>query len=106
MKEVILKDGVQLEKGVILTREYLDKNEELFTKYLNLWLMYPDLFLDAIQPEDDAKHWNLKPFQRIALRASMRYRYMFWTATRATSKSFTSYLSAFLKCVFLPKHNY
>ena len=43
MKEIILKDGVQLEKGVVLTREYLDKNEELFTKYLNFWLMYPDL---------------------------------------------------------------
>ena len=32
----------------------------------------------------------------------MRYRYHFWTATRATSKSFTAYLSAFVRAVLLP----
>ena len=42
------------------------------------------------------------PFQRIALRASMRYRYHFWTATRATSKSFSAYLSAIVRAALLP----
>lgn len=42
------------------------------------------------------------PFQRIELRAAMRYRYTFWTATRATSKSFTAYLSALVRAVLLP----
>jgi len=42
------------------------------------------------------------PFQRVALRASMRYRYHFWTATRATSKSFTAYLSAIVRAALLP----
>jgi len=32
----------------------------------------------------------------------MRYRYTFWTATRATSKSFTAYLSAMLRAMLLP----
>lgn len=32
----------------------------------------------------------------------MRYRYNFWTATRATSKSFTAYLGAVVKAVLLP----
>ena len=32
----------------------------------------------------------------------MRYRYHFWTATRATSKSFTAYLSAVVRAVLLP----
>lgn len=58
--------------------------------------------MDEIQDPEDAKHWHLQPYQRIALRASMRYRYHFWTATRATSKSFCAYLSAFLKCMLLP----
>jgi len=69
---------------------------------LNLWIKYPDLFLDAIQDSTDAKNFHLKPFQRVALRASMRYRYHFWTATRATSKSFTAYLSALVRAVLLP----
>ena len=86
----------------MLTRDYLDANQELFTKYLNYWLLYPDCFLDTIQDQEDAKHFHLLPFQRISLRASMRYRYHFWTATRATSKSFTAYLSALVRAVLLP----
>lgn len=97
-----LRDGIPIEKGIVLTKEFLDNNQELFTKYLNLWILYPDLFLDAIQDSVDAKNFHLKPFQRIALRASMRYRYHFWTATRATSKSFTAYLSALVRAVLLP----
>ena len=100
--EVVLRDGIPIEKGITLTREFLDSNSELFTKYLNLWIMYPDLFLDTIQSSDDAKNFHLLPFQRVALRASMRYRYHFWTATRATSKSFTAYLCALVRAVLLP----
>ena len=98
----LYRDDIPIEKGVVLTRDYLDANQELFTRYLNLWILYPDLLLDMVQDQNDAKHFHLMPFQRISLRASMRYRYHFWTATRATSKSFTAYLSAFLRAVLLP----
>lgn len=102
MDNVILRDGIPIEKGVVLTKQFLDDNQELFVKYLNLWILYPDIMLDMLQDTEDAKHWHLQPFQRIALRASMRYRYHFWTATRATSKSFTAYLSALVKAILLP----
>ena len=75
----MLKDNIPLEKGVILTRNFLDSNQELFTDYLNYWLLYPDMFLDSIAPVEDAKNFHLFFYQRIALRASMRYRYHFWT---------------------------
>ena len=101
--EIVTRDGIPIEKGIVLTKEYLDANQELFTKYLNLWILYPDLFLDTIQDSEDAKHFHLLPYQRIALRASMRYRYHFWTATRATSKSFTAYLCALVRAVLLPR---
>lgn len=99
---LLLRDGIAVEKGITLTKEFLDQNEELFTKYLNLWILYPDLFLDVVQSTEDAKNFHLMPFQRIALRASMRYRYHFWTATRATSKSFTAYLCSLVRAVLLP----
>ena len=102
MDNMILRDGIPIEKGVVLTKQFLDDNQELFVKYLNLWILYPDIMLDMLQDTEDAKHWHLQPFQRIALRASMRYRYHFWTATRATSKSFTAYLSALVKAILLP----
>lgn len=97
-----LRDGIPIEKGVVLTQSFLDNNQELLTRYLNYWLLYPDAYLDTIQASDDAQHFHLLPFQRISLRASMRYRYHYWTATRATSKSFTAYLSAFVRAVLLP----
>lgn len=100
--EVVMRDGIPVEKGITLTREFLDANQELFTKYLELWILYPDLFLDVVQSVDDAKNFHLKPFQRIMLRASMRYRYHFLTATRATSKSFTAYLCALVRAILLP----
>ena len=100
--EVVMREGIPIEKGITLTREFLDANHELFTKYLNLWILYPDLFLDMIQDSEDAKNFHLLPYQRVALRASMRYRYHFWTATRATSKSFTAYLCALVRAVLLP----
>lgn len=102
MDSAVLRDGIPIEKGVVLTKQFLDDNQSLFTSYLNYWLLYPDLWLDSIQSQDDAKNFHLLPFQRIALRASMRYRYHFWTATRATSKSFTAYLSAFVRAALLP----
>lgn len=103
MSEIAMRDNIPIEKGVTLTKEFLDRNQELITKYLNLWILYPDLFLDTIQNVDDAKHFHLMPFQRIALRASMRYRYHFLTATRATSKSFTAYLCSMVRAVLLPR---
>jgi len=33
----------------------------------------------------------------------MRYRYHFWTATRATSKSFTAYLCSIVRAILLPR---
>lgn len=103
MNELVMRDGIPIEKGITLTRKFLDSNENLFTKYLNMWLLYPDLLLDMIQDTEDAKNFHLLPYQRIALRASMRYRYHFWTATRATSKSFTAYLSSLMRAVLLPR---
>ena len=35
----------------------------------------------------------------------MRYRYHFFTACRATSKSFCAYLGGYLKCMLLPNSN-
>ena len=94
------KEGVELEKGVILTEEYLLKHEELFKKYANLFSAYPDIFIDLITPEES--NFSLFFFQRIFLRACMRYRYHYCTACRAFSKTFISILALYLECMFRP----
>lgn len=94
------KEGVELEKGVILTEEYLLQHEELFKKYCNFFTAYPDIFIDLITPEES--NFSLFFFQRIFLRACMRYRYHYCTACRAFSKTFISILALYLECMFRP----
>ena len=95
-----LREGVPIEKGVILTEEYLKKNINLFEKYANYFTAYPDVFLDLIAPENPMI--RLFPYQRVFLRAIMRYKNVYVTACRAFSKSFITILGEVLQCIFMP----
>lgn len=94
------KNGFEVEKGVVLTQQKIEANRKLYEYYINLFTAYPDLYLDLITPSYDS--FSLFFYQRIFIRASMRYRYHFCTATRAFSKTFVSVLALILKCIFLP----
>lgn len=95
------REGIVIEKGTVLTEDRIDEHYDLYTKYFNYFTVYPDKFIDLITPK--ASNFRLYPFQRIFLRACMRYRYHYCTATRAFSKSFLSILAMYLRCIFLPK---
>ena len=95
------KNGVELEKGVILTKDRIEGNRELYEKYCNYFTVYPDLFIDLITPSDS--NFKLYEYQRLFLRACMRFRYHYCTAPRAFSKSFISILALYLKCMFQPR---
>lgn len=95
-------DGIELEKGVVLTPSFLERNEDLIANCIQTWCAYPDIYLDLITPEDS--NFTLFPYQRIFLRACMRYTNLFITAARATSKTFLSILAKYLQCMFLPNH--
>ena len=87
------REGLPIEKGITLTEKYLEANEELFKKYAEFFTVYPDLFLDLITPSDS--NFQLFFYQRIFLRACMRYRIVYVTACRAWSKSFLTILAFF-----------
>lgn len=95
-----VKETRQIDKGVVLSSAFLDMNQQMVTNMLNYFMLYPDLFLDIITPQDS--NFRLFFYQRIALRANMRYRMVSMTATRAASKSFIAILSQILKCIFIP----
>lgn len=101
LKEGTLRDGIPVEKGVVLTEDFLEKNEELMGQYMEYFTLYPDCFLDTIKSKDCPI--DLYFYQRVLLRAMMRYRFLFGTFTRATSKSFLAILSQILACIFLPR---
>jgi hypothetical protein len=91
---------IALEKGNLLTEEKVVKVAALLKKYLALFTVYPDLFIDLITPKDSG--FVLYFFQRIYLRACMRYSYVYITAGRGTSKTFLAVLATYLRCVFQP----
>lgn len=93
-------DGLELEKGTVLTEQYVLKNQETIQMWLDFFLAYPDIFIDMITPQEST--FRLFFYQRITLRAMMRFRYTFFTFTRAYSKSFLAILSRILRCIFLP----
>lgn len=98
----LFRDGVELEKGVVITEDFLERNEKFLEEELQLYTVYPDIYLDMIKPIDS--QFDLFPYQRLFLRALMRYNQIYITATRAASKSFLSVLGLYLQCVFIPNH--
>ena len=94
------RDGIELEKGAVITNEYLERNKGDLEKWVNFFTAYPDIYLDIIKPTDS--EFSLFFYQRMTLRVLMRFKDVFITAPRAFSKSFVTILAFFLQCVFIP----
>ena len=101
-RERLYRDGIELEKGVVITEQWLLKNEELLYDCWEIFAAYPDIYLDLIKPVDS--NFDLFPYQRVFLRACMRYTSIYITAARATAKTFLSILAKYLQCMFVPNH--
>ena len=77
-----------------------DKISGDFAKYVSLWRVCPDLFIDFITPKDS--NFKLFFYQRVFLRSAIRHRYFYATFTRAFSKSFLSILILYIKLILYP----
>lgn len=99
-KYLVEKDGIKVEKGAVLTPDYIRLHHTSIENLCTIFSAYPDIFLDLIQNPD--RKTDLFPYQRILLRAIMRYKDIFTTAPRAFSKSFLTIIGMFLECVFIP----
>lgn len=94
------KDGIEIEKGTVVTEEFLKKNFDNIGDMLSIFTAYPDVFLDFIAPEENGM--KLFFYQRVTLRSIMRYKNVYVTAPRAFSKSFITILGLMLQCIFMP----
>lgn len=77
------------------------KNKEKWRELCSYFRAYPDKFIDFISPPNSKI--SLYFYQRIYLRIMMRYRKVFITATRGTSKSYLQNLSFILRCIMMPR---
>lgn len=78
-----------------------NKNKETWKELCSYFRCYPDKFLDFISLP--SSKISLYFYQRVYLRIMMRYRKVFITATRGTSKSYLQNLSFILRCIFYPR---
>lgn len=72
-----VRDGIELEKGVALTEDYLTKIKPHLEEILGTFIAYPDLYLDTIKSEVSP---DLFFYQRIFLRAIMRFKEVYVVA--------------------------
>lgn len=91
---------IEIPKNVRITEQWIEKNYKNVQNILQFFLLYPDCFLDMVTPRNT--NFKLFFYQRIALRAMIRYRYVYLDAPRAFSKSYLAILAGYIKCMFLP----
>ena len=71
-------------------------------QYIAFWREYPDLFVDFLVSKNNPENFHLFYYQRVFLRAAMRYKYTYAVFPRAYSKSFLAALILILRCILYP----
>lgn len=97
----LLKLGPNQSSGKAVTEARLEKILPALEKYYELWLAYPDKFMELLMPEDTS--FKLLPFQKFALRANARHKVVVQAATRGFSKSFIAILGKVIQGILLPR---
>ena len=93
-------------KKIGLSEERINAIKPQLRQYIAYWREYPDMFIDFLQDGgDDTKEKKLKFYfyQRVFLRAAMRYKYVYMVFPRAYSKSFLSVMVLMCRCVLYPR---
>ena len=50
------REGIEIEKGVVLNEDYLEKNKDKIGEMMSIFSAYPDVFIDFITPETTNMH--------------------------------------------------
>lgn len=94
-------------KKIGVSEERLDAIKPYIREYISYWREYPDMFIDFLQtgaegtiPENGLRFYF---YQRVFMRAAMRYKYVYAVFPRAYSKSFLSVLVLMIRCILYPR---
>lgn len=100
----IIDDG-KYNKKIGVSEERIRAVISELRKYIAFWREYPDLFVDFLQTGGDfskPKKFKFFFYQRVFLRAAMRYQYVYMVFPRAYSKSFLSIMVLMIRCILYP----
>ena len=90
-----------------ISEERIEAVKPIVRQYIAYWREYPDMFVDFLQTGKDGKipdnGLKFYFYQRVFLRAAMRYKYVYMVFPRAYSKSFLSVLVLMCRCILYPR---
>ena len=102
-----LLDVSSKRKKIGLSEERIEAIKPALRNYIAYWREYPDMFIDFLQtgadgeiPENGLRFYF---YQRVFLRAAMRYKYVYMVFPRAYSKSFLSVMVLMCRCILYPR---
>lgn len=105
LKELIDLSLDKSQKKIGISPERIEQIKPQLRQYISFWREYPDLFVDFMQTGGDPnKELTFKLFfyQRVFLRAAMRFKYVYAVYPRAYSKSFLSVLILMIRAILYP----
>ena len=85
-----------------ITPELLEEHLDEYRELIAYWRQYPDLFIDYMCSLDPDCTFRFFFYQRLFLRASLRYKNVYATFVRAWSKSFMSVMALMCKAILYP----
>ena len=94
-------------KKLGISEERIEPLKPILRQYIAYWREYPDMFIDFLQTGDNGEipdsglHFYF--YQRVFLRAAIRYKYVYMVFPRAYSKSFLSVLTLMIRCILYPR---
>lgn len=102
-----LLDVSSKRKKIGLSEERIEAIKPALRQYIAYWREYPDMFIDFLQTGVDGKipenGLRFYFYQRVFLRAAMRYKYVYMVFPRAYSKSFLSVMVLMCRCILYPR---
>ena len=96
------------QKKIGISQERIEEIKPQLRQYISFWREYPDLFVDFMQTGGDPEKekdltFRLFFYQRVFLRAAMRFKYVYAVYPRAYSKSFLSVLILMIRAILYPR---
>ena len=96
------------QKKIGISPERIEQIKPQLREYIAFWREYPDLFIDFMQTGGDPEKekdltFRLFFYQRVFLRAAMRFKYVYAVYPRAYSKSFLSVMILMIRAILYPR---
>lgn len=85
-----------------ITPEVISANAAKMRELIAFWRVYPDKLVDYLCSLNPNNSFRFYFYQRVYLRAMMRYKHVYLVCPRGFSKSFLAVLALVLKCMLYP----